>query len=81
LLLVGGAIVDGILSVITLNFFEDFIDSLDSLGFLGISYLSGMILFEMTWIIIKSLVWLNIIKKRDKSRNNTNEKNKAYNFV
>jgi len=72
--LVGSAIGGGVLSAIVLNIFGGWIDRIDPLIFLGMLYLSGVILFAMGWIIVKLLVRLNIFKERDKSRNNSNEK-------
>jgi hypothetical protein len=79
--LVGGAIGGRVLSAIVLNIFEDWVDRIDNLIFLGMLYLSGAILFAMGWIIVKLLVRLTIFKKRDKSRNNTNEKDDACNLA
>ncbi len=79
--LVGGTIGGGVLSAIVLNIFGDWIDRIDNLIFLGMLYLSGAILFAMGWIIVKLLVRLTIFKKRDKSGNNTNEKDDACNLA
>jgi len=81
LLLVGGAIGGGVLSAIVLNVFGDWIDRIDTLTFLGMLYLSGAILFTIGWITVKLLTWFNILKKGNKSGNNANEKDDAYNLV